>query len=78
VTTKSEGQPDGSRIITKTDKDGKVISKTAVGEKSLPSASSTNTKTGEKISSQGNPDGSRTVTKTDKNGKTVSKKTIKK
>ena len=72
ITTTSQGNPDGSRTVTKTDADGNVISEErmpARGE-GLPSASSYDPKTGVTTTSQGNADGSRTVTKSEEVGPT--------
>ncbi|GBE42946.1 hypothetical protein BMS3Bbin10_01017 [bacterium BMS3Bbin10] len=75
VTTKSVKNPDGTRTVTKTDKDGNVLSKETVG-KSPASASATDTKTGITTKSVRNPDGTRTVTRTDKDGNVLSKETV--
>jgi hypothetical protein len=77
VTTTSVRNPDGTRTVTKTDKNGKVLSKKVVG-KEPTSASATDTKTGITTTSVRNPDGTRTVTRTDKNGKVLSKKVVRK
>ncbi len=77
ITTKSQENPDGSRTVTKTDKDGNVISKKTQPPrgKGTSSASSYDRESRITTKSQGNPDGSRTVTKTDKDGNVISKKT---
>ena len=75
TTMTSVRNPDGTRTVTKTDKNGKVLSKKIVG-KSPASASSTDTTTGVTTKSVRNPDGTRTVTKTDKNGNILSKKVV--
>ena len=71
-TTTSVKNPDGTRTITKTDKDGNVLSTKTVG-KGPASASSTDRKTGITTKSVRNPDGTRTVTKTDKDGNILSR-----
>ncbi len=78
ITTKSQGNPDGSRTVTKTDKGGNVISKKTLPPRGrgTPSASSYDPDTGITTKSQGNPDGSRTVTQTDKKGKVISSETV--
>ena len=75
TTTTSVQNLDGSRTITKTDKDGNVLSKETVG-KSPASASSTDQKTGVTTTSVANPDGTRTVTKTDKDGNILSREQV--
>jgi hypothetical protein len=75
VTTKSEQNPDGTRTVTKTDKDGKLISKETVG-KEPASASSTDPETGVTTKSVRNPDGTRTVTKTDAQGNILSREKV--
>jgi len=75
VTTTSKSNPDGTHTITKTDKDGNLLSKEKVGPQPA-SASSTDTSTGVTTTSVRNPDGSRTVTKTDKDGNLLSKEKV--
>lgn len=75
ITTTSVRNADGTRTITKTDKDGKVLSKETVG-KSAASASSTDPNTGITTTSKRNADGTRTVTRTDKDGIVLSRKTV--
>ena len=75
ITTKSVRNPDGSHTVTKTDKDGNVLSSEKVG-KPPTSASSTDKNTGITTTSVKNPDGSRTVTKTDKDGNVLSKEKV--
>ena len=75
TTTTSVKNPDGSRTVTKTDKDGNVLSKKTV-RKSPTSASSTDKKTGVTTTSVRNPDGTRTVTKTDKDGNVLSRERV--
>lgn len=72
ITTTSVDNPDGSRTVTRTDRDGKVLSTEVVPAKSAATASSTDTKTGITTTSVDNPDGSRTVTRTDRDGKVLS------
>jgi hypothetical protein len=75
ITTTSLKNPDGTRTVTKTDKNGKLISRVIV-DKSPDSASSTDLRTKVTIKSVANPDGSRTVTTTDKNGTVLSRKRV--
>jgi hypothetical protein len=75
VTTTSVKNPDGTRTVTRTGKDGKVLSEEKVG-KSPTSASSTDRKTGVTTKSVRNPDGTRTVTKTDKDGNILSRERV--
>ena len=71
VTTTSCGNPDGSRTVTRTDRNGKVIDSKHIPKKRLPSASSRDSRTGVTTTSRGNADGSRTVTRTDRNGRVI-------
>jgi len=73
--TTSVKNADGTRTVTKTDKNGKVLSEETVG-KSPAFASSTDRKTGVTTKSVRNPDGTRTITKTDKDGIVLSKETV--
>ncbi len=75
TTTTSVKNPDGSRTVTKTDKDGNVLSKERVG-KAPASASSIDKKTGITTKSVRNPDGTRTVTKTDRDGNVLSREKV--
>lgn len=75
ITTKSVENPDGSRTVTKTDREGNVLSKKTLG-KSPASASSTDKKTGITTKSVRNPDGTRTVTETDKDGNVLSRERV--
>ena len=75
ITTKSVQNPDGSRTITKTDKDGNLLSTENKG-KSPVSATSTDVRTGITTKSVRNSDGTRTVTKTDKDGNILSRKEL--
>jgi len=75
VTTTSVKNPDGTRTVTRTDRNGNVLSKKTVS-KSPASASSTDRKTGVTTKSVRNPDGTRTVTKTDKDGNVLSRETV--
>ena len=75
TTTTSVKNSDGSRTVTKTDKDGNVLSKETVG-KSPATASSTDKKTGITTKSVRNPDGTRTVTKTDMDGNLLSREKV--
>ena len=75
ISTTSVKNPDGTRTVTRTDKDGNVLSKETVG-KAPVSASATDTKTGITTTSVKNPDGTRTVTKTDKNGNILSRESV--
>ncbi len=79
ITTTSQRNPDGSRTVTQTDKDGNVISNKTLPPrgKGTSSASSYDPETGITTKSQGNPDGSRTVTRTDKKGKVISSEKVK-
>jgi len=73
--TTSVKNPDGSRTVTKTDKDGKLLSSKTI-RKSPASASSTDPNTGETTTSVANPDGSRTVTKADAEGNVLSREKV--
>ncbi len=76
VTTTSCGNRDGSRTVTRTDRNGKVIGSKVIPKKRLPSASSRDPRTGVTTTSRGNRNGSRTVTRTDRNGKVIGSKVI--
>lgn len=75
ITTTSVRNPDGTRTVTRKDRNGKVLSKKVVG-KSVASASSTDKKTGITTTSVRNPDGTRTVTRTDKRGNILSREKV--
>ncbi len=72
ITTKSVKNPDGTRTITRTDKNGKVLSERTVGKTST-SASMTDPETGITTKSVKNSDGSRTITRTDARGTVLSR-----
>ena len=74
-TTTSVKNPDGSRTVTITDKDGDILSAKTIS-KSPASASSTDLNTGETTTSVANPDGSRTITKTDAEGNVLSREKV--
>jgi hypothetical protein len=76
ITTTSQGNPDGSRTVTKTDRKGNVISRETIPAKRPPSASSYDPDTGITTTSKKNPDGSRTITKTDERGKVISEEKV--
>jgi hypothetical protein len=61
--------------VTRTDKNGNVLSKETVG-KAPASASATDNKTGITTTSVKNPDGTRTVTRTDKDGNILSRERV--
>ncbi len=75
ITTKSVQNPDGTRTVTKTDKDGNILSRERTA-KSQASASSTIPETGQITTSVANRDGSRTVTTTDKSGNILSRERV--
>ncbi len=70
-TTKVESNQDGTRTVTQSDKDGKVLSTETRG-KEASGGSSYDPVTGQKITSEIRDDGSHLVTTTDKDGKVVS------
>ena len=75
ITTTSVRNPDGTRTVAKTDRDGNILSTESVG-KSPASASSTDKNTGITTTSVRNPDGTRTVTETDKDGTILSREKL--
>ena len=75
ITTTSIRNPNGSRTVTRTDKNENVLSTETLGN-APASASSTDKTTGITTKSVRNPDGSRTVTRTDKNGNVLSTETL--
>jgi hypothetical protein len=75
ITTTSQGNPDGSRTITKTDSQGNEVSRETVPPpgKSTPSVSTTDPATGETTTIEGLKGGGTVTTKTDASGKQTSK-----
>ena len=76
LTTTSERNADGSRTVTVTDSDGKVVSKETVPSSSRPSITMTDPASGISTTSVRNTDGSRTITRTDAEGNELSSRTV--